>query len=158
MEAARGAPTRRRTMSHWQLQAVTAALSRFEKVGSGRANMTLKAGSSQAGNSDSSMMRVIRCTSAGRRRRFSSRVSVRMPSNLRCIRRHQQHSTQTTMCAALLMSCWASDVLAFPPRTLALERPDPRQQPASATRTSSLHQAPTRRSSTANYADVVLKA
>ena len=70
-------------MSHWQLHAVTAALSRFENVGSGRANMTLKAGSSQAGNSDSSMARVIRWTSAGLWRLFSSRVSVMMPSKLR---------------------------------------------------------------------------
>ena len=70
-------------MSHWQLQAVTAALSRFEKVGSGRANMTLKAGSSHAGNRDSSMARVISWTSAGRWRRLSRRVSVMMPSNLR---------------------------------------------------------------------------
>jgi hypothetical protein len=55
-----------RTISHWHVHAVTAALSRRENVGNGRANMTLKAGSSHAGNSDSSMSRVILCTSAGR--------------------------------------------------------------------------------------------
>ncbi len=96
-------PSRRRTMSHWQLHAVTAALSRFEKVGSGRANMTLKAGNSHAGNSDSSIMRVMRWTSAGRWRRFSSRVSVRMPSNL-CRNRSGPVLVICKCCSSILCS------------------------------------------------------
>ena len=128
-----------RTMSHWQLHAVTAAFSRCEKVGSGRANMTLKAGSSHAGKSDSRMARVMRWTSAGRCRLFSSRVSVRMPSNL-----WQQHAQETNIeIAHHLRGSWPCEntgdrsktqhaQVPLRSRTLALAHLLRPQQPASA--------------------------
>ena len=52
-------------MSHWQVHAVTWALSLFESAGSGRANITLNAGGSQLGNRELRMLRVRACTSRG---------------------------------------------------------------------------------------------